>query len=205
VAKVKGSAPGSRPPGRPRKEIDPAEVAEAAGRLFASGGYDAVSIEAVSQELAVSRATLYRTVSTKEHLLAILFERSTQNLDSEARELLDRGLEPAEELATLVELHIKAAIETRRYMAVFFGGAGLPTDVYRRWQSFSREYETLWTGVVSRAMEAGVLAPGDAVLTTRVLLGMVIWVSRWYRPSEPYSGEQIAQTALSLISAAPAR
>lgn len=199
MAKSRATA-GSRPPGRPRKEIDPAAVAEAAGRLFSSGGYEAVSIEAVAEQLSVSRATLYRTVPTKEDLLAILFERSTQRLDEAAKALVGEGREPADELAALVRLHVAAAIETRRYMAVFFGGAGLPSDVYQRWQQFSHEYEQLWTDVVRRAMDADVLAPGDPVLTTRLVLGMVIWVSRWYRPSEPYSEDQISAAALALIA-----
>ncbi|WP_181780885.1 TetR/AcrR family transcriptional regulator [Pseudonocardia pini] len=203
-AAAKGRAvAGTRPPGRPRKEIDPAAVAEAAGRLFSSGGYEAVSIEAVAEQLSVSRATLYRTVPTKEHLLAILFERSTQRLDEQATALVAEGREPAAELEGLVRLHVVAAIETRRYMAVFFGGAGLPGDVYERWQRFSHDFEMLWRGVVERAMAAGVLAAGDPVLTTRLVLGAVIWVSRWYRPGEDYSAEQIADAALELIAHRP--
>jgi AcrR family transcriptional regulator len=194
------SSTGSRPPGRPRKEIDLAAVADSAGALFSEGGFDAVSIEAVAERLSVSRATLYRTVPTKEDLLAILFERSTTNLGTGARAVVGEAREPADELAALLRLHIVAAIETRRYMTVFFGGAGLPADVYQRWQQFSREYEELWVGAVTRAMDADVLAPGDPVLTTRLILGMAIWVSRWYRHSEPYSADQIARTALDLIA-----
>ncbi|MEV6985393.1 TetR/AcrR family transcriptional regulator [Sphaerisporangium sp. NPDC051017] len=188
-----------RPPGRPRKEIDLSAVAEGVARLFAHGGYEAVSIEAVAEELSVSRATLYRTVPTKDHLLGILFERSTGHLDRAATALVAEGREPADELVSLVRLHVLAAIETRQYMAVLFGGAGLAPDVYARWRKFRRKYERLWVGVVRRAMKAGVLGPGDPVLTTRLLLGMVIWVSRWYRPSEKYTAEQISEAVMALI------
>lgn len=190
----------TRLPGRPRKEIDLTAVAESAGRLFTEGGFDAVSIEAVAEQLSVSRATLYRTVPTKDHLLAILFERSTGMLGEGARDLLAEHRPPRDELRALIRLHVTAAIETRRYMAVFFGGAGLPSDIYERWRHFSRDYERLWRGVVQRAMDAGVLAPRDPVLTTRLALGMVIWVSRWYRPGEGYDADQIAEEALALIT-----
>lgn len=175
-------------------------LADGAARLFAEGGYEAVSIEAVAEELSVSRATLYRTVPTKEDLLGILFERSTRELDRAATALVAEGREPADELVSLVRLHVVAAIETRQYMTVFFGGAGLPPEVYARWRKFRRRYEKLWTGVVSRAMKAGVLAPGDPKLTTRLLLGMVIWVSRWYRPTEKYTADQISDAVMALIA-----
>ena len=193
-------APAKRPPGRPRKEIDLADVAEGAARLFADGGYEAVSIEAVAEELSVSRATLYRTVPTKEDLLGIVFEQSTMQLDRAATALVAEGRESADELMSLVRLHVVAAIETRHYMAVLFSGAGLSPDVYARWRRFRRRYEKLWVGVVGRAMKAGVLAPGDPKLTTRLILGMVIWVSRWYRPSEKYTADQIAEAVVALIA-----
>ncbi|WP_243769881.1 TetR/AcrR family transcriptional regulator [Amycolatopsis acidicola] len=199
MPKATRSTGGTRAPGRPRKEIDLLEVADTAGRLFAEGGYDAVSIEAVAEQLSVSRATLYRTVPTKERLLDILFERSTQNLDEAVTALIAEHREPADELTELVCLHINAAIETRHYMAVFFGGAGVSQDVYQRWQKFSHSYEQRWLGVVKRAMGANVLHWGDPVLTTRLLLGMVIWVSRWYRGSEKFTAAQITETAVGLI------
>ena len=42
----------------------------------------------------------------------------------------------------------------RSYMPVFFGGGDLPPDVFARWQTWSRQYEKLWIGVVSSNMHA---------------------------------------------------
>ena len=47
-------------------------VADAVAELCAEGGYEAVSIVDTAEKLSVSRATLYRTVPTKEDLLGIL-------------------------------------------------------------------------------------------------------------------------------------
>jgi len=201
-ARTNGELPerGGRSPGRPRVEIDLVKVTDCAAQLFAEGGFDAVSIEAIAERLSMSRATLYRRIQSKDDLLVMLFERSTEELERAATALVEEGKEPADELFTLVRLHVGTAIDTRNQMTVFFGGAGLPRDVFKRWQAFSRRYETLWCRAVQRSMEAGVLPPGDSVLTTRMLLGMIIWVARWYSPSEPYGKEQIADAAVNLIS-----
>lgn len=189
-----------RPRGRPRKDIDLAAVADATATLFAEGGHDAVSIEAVAEMLSVSRATLYRTVPTKEELLGILFERSTKELYDTAKTLVAETSEPREALFGLIRVHVAAAVRMRRYLAVFFGGAVLPPEVFDRWQRWSRSYEALWLKVVRQAMTSGVLEPGDPKLTTRLLLGMVIWVSRWYKRSEKLSADEIAEAAIRLIS-----
>ncbi|MFF2847671.1 TetR/AcrR family transcriptional regulator [Streptomyces sp. NPDC058001] len=189
----------TRPRGRPKKNIDPDAVADAAAALFAEGGHEAVSIEAVAERLSVSRATLYRTVPTKEDLLGILFERSTSELYDAAREVVKGQFDAGEALDALIRAHVDAAIRMRGYLAVFFGGAGLPPEVYARWHRWSRDYEKVWLKVVRQAMKTGVIEPGDPKLTTRLMLGMVIWVSRWYRPTERLTSEQIAEAAIRLV------
>jgi AcrR family transcriptional regulator len=193
----------SRPRGRPRRDIDPNAVATAVAELFAEGGFDAVSIGSTAEKLSVSRATLYRTVPTKEHLLGILFEISTRELTESAAATLRETDDPTERLHGLIGLHVRAAIQMRRYMPVFFGGTGLPSDVYGRWHEWSRGYEALWQSAVSDAMDAGVLRPGDPLIATRLLLGMCIWVSRWYRTAEGFSETEIAQSAISLLQGPP--
>ncbi|MFE3055764.1 TetR/AcrR family transcriptional regulator [Nocardia sp. NPDC059239] len=189
-----------RGPGRPRREIAMADVTDVAVQLFSEGGYDAVSIEAVAERLSVSRATLYRTVSTKDDLLGIVLERLTHELSAGAAELMAKADNPEDALLGLLRLQIEAAIKTRRYLAVMFGGIGLAPEAYARWQEWSRNYESIWTTAVTRAMKAGVLQWSDPRITTRLLLGMAIWVSRWYRETEGFTPEEIAEAAVQLIS-----
>lgn len=192
----------TRPRGRPRLDINLNAVADAVAELFSEGGIDAVTILDTAEKLSVSRATLYRSVPTKEHLLGILFERSTSELTKDARAALRQVDQPGERLITLVERQVDAAIRMRRYMPVFFGGGGLPTDVFDRWHRWSREYENIWVGVVKENMDAGLLVRADPVITARLLLGACIWVSRWYRPGDKYDAEQIATTAMNLVRSA---
>jgi AcrR family transcriptional regulator len=195
-----GPSTAARPRGRPRLEIDRDAVADAVAELFAEGGYDAVSIADTAAKLSVSRSTLYRTVPTKEELLGILFERSTRELTADAREAVRRHPEYAgEQLRELVRIQIDAAVSMRRYLPVFFGGGVLPREVYGRWQRWAREYESLWHDVVEQAMAEGVVERADPVVTTRLLLGMCIWVSRWYRPNASTSPGDIAEVALGLL------
>jgi AcrR family transcriptional regulator len=189
----------SRSRGRPRLEIDRDAVADAVAELFAEGGIEAVSIADTAEKLSVSRATLYRTVPTKEELLGILFERSTRELTERTDAALAATSEPADQLVALIRLQAEAAIQMRSYMPVFFGGGGLPPDVFMRWRKWSRQFEKRWSGVVSACMDAGCIDKNDPVVATRLILGMVIWVSRWYRPSEKITADEIADSAITLL------
>lgn len=199
------TSPVKRGRGRPRLDIDRAAVADAVGELFVKGGYDAVSIGTTAEMLNVSRATLYRTVPTKEHLLGVLFEQGTAELTETAAAAIKTEREPRAQLLALVRIQVDAAIKMRRYMSVFFGGAGLPPDVFERWHSWSRQYESMWVESVKRGMRAGVLQKADPIVTTRLLLGMCIWVSRWYRPNEPYDAEVIGDAAVRLLGLVDSR
>ena len=48
-------------------------------------------------------------------------------------------------------------------------------------------------------MEAGYIEKADPIITTRLILGMILWVSRWYRPNEKITSDQIADEAIRLL------
>jgi AcrR family transcriptional regulator len=192
-----GGAP--RPRGRPRTEIDLDAVADAVASLVIDGGDKAISIVSAAERLEVSRATLYRLVPNKDDLVGIMFERGTRQQSDALEAVAQADIPVRDKLARLVELQVEAAVRMRGYMPVFFGGEGLPADVFERWHAWSRDYEATWTRCVEDAMAEGVLETADVVTTTRLILGMCLWISRWYRPEEGIDTEDIARTALALI------
>ncbi|HEV7863992.1 MAG TPA: TetR/AcrR family transcriptional regulator, partial [Acidimicrobiia bacterium] len=126
------SPPAPRKRGRPPRAIETDAVIEAVERLFGNGGIDAVTIERTAAELGVSRATLYRTVPSKAHLLGIHFVRMTQELDRAARDAISaEGATPRERLIGLIRVQIDAAVRMRDYFFVYFDGTQLPEAVYQ--------------------------------------------------------------------------
>jgi AcrR family transcriptional regulator len=199
VSDVPAAPPRKR--GRPPRTIETEAVIEAVERLFADGGIDAVTIERTASELGVSRATLYRTVPSKAHLLGIHFERMRQELDRAAREATGAaGATPRERLVGLIRVQIEAAVRMRDYFFVYFDGTQLPDGVYQDWRRWADDYEQVWIKTVGAAIRSGDLSPGDPLLTTRLILGMTIWVANWFRAKEGFTPAEIQDRALELLA-----
>ena len=189
-----------RPRGRPRKVIDVEQLLDAVTRIFAQDGLEAVSIERAAQEMGVSRATLYRSVPTKEHLLSLLLMRLIDEVDALAAEATKcDGRTAAERLHALMRTQFGLSISMRDYLFVFFGSGWLTPEVYEEWRRWSRNYEAMWVRTVQAAADEGALHIKDPVIATRLLLGQIMWVSRWYRPGMRITADDLADEAIRLL------
>jgi AcrR family transcriptional regulator len=187
--------------GRPKLVIDRDELLDVVEHLFSSGGLDAVSIERAAEELGVSRATLYRAVPSKERLLGALLERMTDDLTSRSLQAVTTdGRTASERLRALMHVHFQAAIDMRDYLFVFFeGSTRLEPDDYTVWRDFTREYERIWVTTLKAAAAEDGRTLDDPEVAARLVIGMVIWVSRWYRSDSGIDATDLTQQAIQLL------
>jgi len=80
-----------------------AEVRRAAAALASKGGYAAVTMNAVAKQTGVSRATLYRYFSSKDHLLAEIMEEWTDRINEDLRRNPPPGVTLADRVAAAFE------------------------------------------------------------------------------------------------------
>jgi len=183
--------------------IDETELLDAVERVLRTGGMEAVSIERIAAEVGVSRATLYRSVSSKEELLSRVFLRMTDKLTMDVLiAAAADGRSAQERLNAMIRLHVDAAITMRGYVFVLFGREWLTPQVYEHWRRWTRRYEQIWADVIRSAADEGALTVKDPATATRLVIGMLMWVSRWYRPSL-VTAEDLADEAIRLLGGNP--
>jgi AcrR family transcriptional regulator len=107
------------PNGRPRTSIPPslsARVVEngilaAAMKVFAKRGFSATRVEDVLEEAGVARRTFYRYFTSKEDVLAAVYELATTELlralDEAATSVVDRGVRAGMDL--YLDFHVENA------------------------------------------------------------------------------------------------
>lgn len=178
-----------------------AEICRTAAQLFRDRGFDATSVSDVARALGMTKAGLYHYFESKE---ALLFEIMTYGLDRVRDEVVVpvRAVrDPEERLYQIVMRH--ACIATHGRGAVAHLGdeiRALPPAARRQIEERMRLYVELVRGTLVELKVAGRLRDVDPTVATFSLIGMILWLPRWFRQdgrlTQQHVAKEIAKLAL---------
>jgi len=107
--------------------------------------------------------------------------------------------DPREQLTAMIRRHTAAAVRMGHHLPSLFGVDDAQRHVFDASYALSQRLENRWVEVVAANMHAGYLDDGDPLVTARLILGMIICISHWYRPDEPFTPQEIVATATRLV------
>jgi TetR/AcrR family transcriptional regulator, cholesterol catabolism regulator len=161
--------------------------------LFRDRGYDATSVSDVARALGLTKAGLYHHFESKE---ALLFEIMMFGLDKVRDEVIVpvRAIrDPEERLRQLIVRH--ARITTRGQGAVAHLGdeiRALPPPARRQVEHRMRVYFDLVRDTLSELQASKRLRGVDPTVATFSLIGMILWLPRWFRQDGRLTQNEIA-------------
>jgi AcrR family transcriptional regulator len=170
-----------------------AEMCRTAAQIFRDRGYDATSVSDIARALDLTKAGLYHYFESKE---ALLFEIMTYGLDRVRDEVVIpvRAIrDPEERLRQLIVRH--ARIATRGKGAIAHLGdeiRALPPVARRQIEQRMRAYFDLIRGTLAQLKTAGRLRNVDVTVAAFSLLGMILWLPRWFRQDGRLSQDKVA-------------
>ena len=188
-----------RPAAVPRLEARRAEICRAAAQIFRDRGFDATSVSDIARALGLTKAGLYHYFESKE---ALLFEIMSFGLDRVRDEVvvLVRGIrDPEERLRQLIVRH--ARITTRGQGAVAHLGdeiRALPPASRKQLEERMRVYFDLVRDTLGELKSASRLRPVDLTVAAFSVLGMILWLPRWFRQDGRLTQEQVANEIASI-------
>jgi hypothetical protein len=115
------------------------------------------------------------------------------------RDSLDGKSDPGARLRYLISRMAEAVAQIRGTMPVFFAGDGFPCEVIVKRRKWSRQLEEQWADAVGACMNLGYLDKGDALITTRLILGMIISAAQQWQPAAQISAEQISHAVVTVL------
>ncbi len=186
------------------------QLLDAAARLMAHSGFDAVSMQALADEAEVSVGLIYQYFGGKEALLLALI---TDVLDAFAERvpaaIEAAGDEPVRRIAAGFRAYCEV-IDAHRHVAVLSYRESRTLSEAGREEIKSREVETTepLRAAFSRAIEAGLIIDADAELLAYdlVLLAHAWALKHWYFQASMDLDAYVArQSALVLRSVLPPR
>ena len=135
---------------RAKAERREALLSEAA-RLFATRGFDGVSIEDLGSSVGISGPAVYRHFPSKQAVLAALLVGVSEGLLDGGRAVVERAPDDADALRSLVRFHVDFALRDPDVIRVQDRDLDALSPADRESvRDLQRRYITLWVDVLAR-------------------------------------------------------
>ena len=177
------------------------QILTEACRLFATRGFDGVSVRDIAEGCGISKATLYHYFPDKDAMLRPLVLGATKAIYERVRRRIDPDAPPLEQLRCFM-------VETAEFFERFRWAWIASSSVFwndpearrqRERLAWRHKYEELLRAILQAAMARGEIRPMDTALAARLVLSALNWMPRWYNPDGPASAADIAAGYYDLL------
>lgn len=179
--------PPTSPTLRERYDRRQQEVVATAAALFARRGFQATSMDELSEATGLRSGGLYHYIGSKQRLLFQIFQQLMDPLLERAAEIEANADAPEQQLRALVRAWV-AHIETRLDHMAVFAQERHAIEHEPEWEQV-RASRDAFEAILARRLAAVGLTDRLALLA---LLGMVNHTATWFKPGGRLTAEQIA-------------
>ncbi len=178
-----------------RKSLDRAqEIYLSAAQIFFTKGYSATSLNDIAVSLNITKAGLYYYVESKQDLL---YQIAKLGLDDVKGEVLDPAREIAdaeERLRFIIFNHARlSAGGNHAVIIISHEVEALNFDQKQEVLKRRREYFEFIRNTLIELETQGKLHKIDLTTATFTILGMIIWLARWFSPNGKISVEDVCE------------
>lgn len=196
----KPTAWASRVPGRSaQRELKEEVLYETAARWFNSRGYHGTSLSDLSRELGVTKAALYNYVASKRELLYNVHIRSLQAAraarDGAATESTGLG-----RVRKMIFNYVAAITASPTVTFILLEDGALAPEQAEEILAARRALDHEFRNWVAAGIRDQSILPCDPRLVSFLVTGGMAWVTKWYDPQGPWSGEQVAEAMSALYA-----
>jgi AcrR family transcriptional regulator len=186
-----------------------AEVYRTAAQIILRKGYDATSINDIANALGMTKAGLYHYINGKKELLFDIMNFGLDQLEEEVVNPAHSIADPAARLRFIITSHARLVTRGDGAITLLVDEITALTPVqYRKITRRKRAHFDRLRAVLDTLKAEGMLQDVDTTVATFSLLGMINWLSRWFRQdralTEEQVAEEIAKIALNGLLPAPA-
>ena len=180
-----------------------ARILTVAIEQFGRVGYEHTKWASVAGEVGIGQTALYHYFESKAHcLLTIMRLELTDSV--ERFRMGTAGIpDPAQALRSAIDASLRCepldALQRRilqNHMDILSTPRQSDKEEAERLRSreLVAEIEKNWADLIKRGMDEGSFVQGDPVVYSRLVLGTLVSVWRWYRPGGPLSLDDLIRT-----------
>ena len=178
-----------------QKSVDRAqEIYLTAAQMFVERGFESTSLADIADTLKITKAGLYYYFESKQELL---YRIVTLGLDSVKNEVLDPAREIAdaeERLKFIILNHARLAAEGNHAVIIISHEINSLSFTQREIiLKRRRDYFEFVRDTLIELKKNEKLSDVDITTATFTLFGMILWLSRWFRPNGKLSVEKVCR------------
>ena len=179
-----------------------AEIYRTAAQIILRKGYDATSVNDIANALGMTKAGLYHYINGKKELLFDIMNFGLDELDEEVVTPAKSILDTSDRLRFIIANNARLVTRGQGAITILVDEITALTPAQnRKITRRKRAYFVSLRNTLNQLKAEGKLQDVDTTAATFSLLGMINWLSRWYRQdgslSEEAAAEQIVKIALN--------
>ncbi|WP_159453114.1 TetR/AcrR family transcriptional regulator [Pseudooctadecabacter jejudonensis] len=169
-------------------------IRNAARRLFAEKGYNAVAMRDIAQSIGKQPGGLYNHFASKQAILVDLMVENLERAHKAAIAPIDPDATPLQNLEAFVRGHIHHNIENPDDIFIaYMELRSLEGDGAQAVMSKRDTYESALRSILQAGHDSGAFLLTDPAIQARAILSMLGGITVWYRQTGPQSPADITE------------
>jgi AcrR family transcriptional regulator len=175
------------------------EIYRTAARIILRKGYDATSVNDIASASGLTKAGLYHYINGKKELLFDIMNFGLDELNEEVMTPACAIADTRAKLRFIIESHARLVTRGQGAITILVDEITALTPAQnRKITRRKREYFESLRDVLNQLKEEGRLQDVNTTAATFSLLGIIHWLSRWFRQDGTLTEEQVAEDIVKI-------
>ncbi len=178
-----------------------AEVLEAATTLFYQRGYAATTTQDIGNALGLLKGSLYYYIDSKEDLLYEIIRDVHDEGLRRIEQLQHLPIDSLSKLRIFIQRGVSFVTTHPRQIRIFLNdGRSLSTERQEHLREERLQYDHYLRKLIATGQGDGSVCPDiDSHIAATSIVGLINWISYWYRPDSDIPADSLAVEYADLI------
>ncbi|MDY7035280.1 MAG: TetR/AcrR family transcriptional regulator [Thermodesulfobacteriota bacterium] len=180
------------------------KIIKIASRLISKNGYKGTSLKHISDLVGIHQSTLFHYFKNKEAILLAVIDIAYEELLKNINMIIEnRDISPEEKLKLAISNHIILLEKHFSNVNVLISETGyLSTKNQKKILKIRKNYTECIKRIVDeiKKTDKGYFKGMDTSIVAYGILGMCIWVGRWYKKGYAFKPEQISHIFYRMLT-----
>ena len=175
-------------------------IYQTAAQIIHEQGYEATSLNDIAKASGLTKAGLYHYVSSKESLLYAIMNYGMDLVETEVLAPARLVEEPRERLRAILRAYANLVMTERQAITIVINEAnGLNHERSAKIRKRRHVFQDFVGETIERIKDECGVRVADVGVTTLSFVGVLVWLTYWYRPEGRLTKEEVISEIEALL------